>query len=337
MERRGIIAAGNWLVDHVKIIDTWPEQDALANILEQSLGNGGCAFTVLVDLARLGATFPLAGIGCIGQDAPGDYIVETCRRHRIHTERLLRLPDQRTSTTDVMTVRSTGRRTFFHHRGANAQLGPEHFDFQNSDAKLFHLGYLLLLDRLDEVLADGSTGAARVLEQARRAGLRTSVDVVSEDSERFAEVVLPALPHVDVCLMNEFEAGRVTGVALRSSDGIARDGLEEAARALFRQGLEGWLVVHFPEGAFAAHPSGKRVSVGSVQVPPERIVGTVGAGDAFAAGLLMAAHRDLPMATCLWHGTCAAAASLGAASSSGGIDSMEACLHLGERYGFRSL
>lgn len=35
-------------------------------------------------------------------------------------------------STDVMTVESTGERTFFHHRGANAELGSEHFDFSKS-------------------------------------------------------------------------------------------------------------------------------------------------------------------------------------------------------------
>ena len=32
-ERRGIAAAGNWIVDNVKIIDTWPQEETLANIL----------------------------------------------------------------------------------------------------------------------------------------------------------------------------------------------------------------------------------------------------------------------------------------------------------------
>ena len=51
--RSGIAAAGNWIVDRVKVVDHWPEQDTLANIHEEGVGNGGGAFNVLVDLERL--------------------------------------------------------------------------------------------------------------------------------------------------------------------------------------------------------------------------------------------------------------------------------------------
>ena len=33
-ERRGILAGGNWIVDRPKIIDVYPVQDSLANILQ---------------------------------------------------------------------------------------------------------------------------------------------------------------------------------------------------------------------------------------------------------------------------------------------------------------
>jgi hypothetical protein len=38
--RNGILAGGNWIVDAVKIIDTWPQQDALANILSLQRARG---------------------------------------------------------------------------------------------------------------------------------------------------------------------------------------------------------------------------------------------------------------------------------------------------------
>ncbi len=34
--RHGILAGGNWIVDHVKIINTWPAQDSLATIESES-------------------------------------------------------------------------------------------------------------------------------------------------------------------------------------------------------------------------------------------------------------------------------------------------------------
>jgi hypothetical protein len=28
-DRKGILGAGNWIVDHIKVIDAWPSQDTL--------------------------------------------------------------------------------------------------------------------------------------------------------------------------------------------------------------------------------------------------------------------------------------------------------------------
>ena len=52
-ERSGIVAAGNWIVDHVKLIDVYPVQDSLANIREESANNGGSPYNVLKDLTKM--------------------------------------------------------------------------------------------------------------------------------------------------------------------------------------------------------------------------------------------------------------------------------------------
>ena len=62
MSRNGILAGGNWIVDHVKLINTWPPQDALASILTQSDGNGGSAYNLLKNLSRLGACAAAASL-----------------------------------------------------------------------------------------------------------------------------------------------------------------------------------------------------------------------------------------------------------------------------------
>lgn len=335
--RTGILAGGNWLVDKVKIIDRYPQQDALANILSESRSNGGSSFNVLVDLARLGASFPLSGIGLTGDDAEGLWIREQCSRYGIDISQLGVCVDAHTSYSDVMTVRTTGRRTFFHQRGANAFLEPKHFDFARSDAKIFHLGYLLLLDRLDEPDAEFGTAAARVLSRASEAGLKTSVDVVSEDSDRFPGIVLPALRHVNYCILNEFEIGRTTGIATRPNDRIDIEAVEAASRRLFEEGVEDWVVVHFPEGATALGRGGPFCVQGSVEMPQERIVGAVGAGDAFAAGLLWGLHQNVEMEAALRFGVVSAASCLQGAGTSDGILPLNECLELGRMFGFRKL
>ncbi len=334
--RSGILAGGNWIVDKLKFVDTYPQQDALANILSESVGNGGGPFNVLIDLAKLGAPFPLAGVGLIGADADGEWISAQCARHRINASQLRTHPAAHTSYTDVMTVKATGRRTFFHQRGANAFLDDEHFDFDASLAKFFHLGYLLLLDRLDQPDTEFGTVAARVLQRAKKSGCQTSIDVVSEDSHRFADIVLPALPYVDHCFLNEFEIERTTGVEIRQKQGVNLAALQAAAQRLIEAGVREWVVVHFPEGACALGRDGRLHIQGSLCIPQSKIVGTVGAGDAFAAGVLYGLHEGFPIETALRHGVCVAASCLCGAGASDGIRPLAECEALEKTFGVRA-
>ena len=347
--RSGLLAGGNWIVDAVKIIDTWPQQDALANIFSTTKGTGGSPLNVLVDLAVLGAGFPLEAVGLVGEDSNGDWIMEQCAECGIDTDALQKTSAAPTSFTDVMTVQGSGRRTFFHARGANALLDSSHFDFSKTTARNFHLGYLLLLDRLDASHPEYGTVAAEVLARAQAAGLKTSIDVVSEDSDRFPRIVLPALKYVDVCIMNEFEAGRVTGrrVRLAPSPGepcapeqhqqtaLDRVELRAAMQQLLDAGVRERVVVHFPEVGCALGRDGDWYEHGSVQLPADYIKGAAGAGDAFTAGVLLGWHEGKPVAEWLRIGICAAAANLSDETCTNGLRSLAECLELGKRYGFR--
>src|SRR5205814_10080067 len=118
--RSGLLAGGNWIVDQVKMIDVYPQPEQLANISSQAQGTGGAPYNVLIDLAKLGVSFPLSGAGLVGKDAFGQFILDDCKKHKIDTRYLTATESAPTSYTDVMTEVSGGRRTFFHHRGANA-------------------------------------------------------------------------------------------------------------------------------------------------------------------------------------------------------------------------
>lgn len=333
--RIGILAAGSWIIDHVKIIDRFPQQDTLATIETSSDGSGGSPYNILIDLAKLGATMPLQAAGLVGDDGDGLVILADCHAHGIDTSRMQKTREAATSYTDVMTVRSTGRRTFFHCRGANALLNETHVDPAQSDAKHFHVGYLLLLDKLDEVAPDGTTGASRLLARASKAGMLTSVDLVSEDSDRFAAVMAPALPHIDFLIINELEAARTAGVEVMTEGKPDPAKLATAAARLIDAGVRRWVIIHYPEGALARSADGTLVAHGSVRFPDEEIRGAAGAGDAFAAGALFGIHEELPMEECLKIAVCVAASNLGDPTCTGGIQLLADCLKLGEAYGFR--
>jgi sugar/nucleoside kinase (ribokinase family) len=334
--RNGLLAAGNWIVDHVKMIDVWPSQDTLANIEAEQDGTGGAPFNVLVDLARLGADFPLAGAGLVGMDGPGDWVIKTCLEYGIDTSLIARTDRAPTSYTDVMTVMGTGRRTFFHQRGANALFDGGTLDFTGSTAKFFHLGYLMLLDRLDGPGDRLSTRSAELLERAVTLGFHTSIDLVSEErQDRYARVVHPALPYADVLFLNEIEAERVVSRRIRHAEAIDPPMLIDAARRLLEAGVRRWVVVHFPEGVLAVGKPDTVRFQPSVNFPAESIRGSAGAGDALAAGVLLGLEREAAMQDALRFGVCAAAACLRHPSCTLGIGRLAECLALGERYGYR--
>lgn len=333
--KSGIVAAGNWIVDKTKIIDGYPTQDSLANIELEECNNGGGPFNILCDLAKLGATFPLQGVGLIGSDAEGDWVLDHCQAVGIDASLLGRHPTAPTSYTDVMTVRSSGRRTFFHQPGANRHLAAGHFDWPKMNARIFYLGYIGLLDALDAADPEHGTLAARVLHEAGKRGFLRVVDLVSVERPDYAEVVSPALPEIDILVCNEVEAERITGHATRDeSDRHLESGLRDAAQALLRGGVGRWVVIHLSEGAYARSTTGEEIWQGRVKLPKEQIVGAAGAGDAFAAGLLLGIHEDWKMPQSLQMGVCTAAASLRSASTSGGITSASESLSLGDVWGY---
>jgi sugar/nucleoside kinase (ribokinase family) len=337
LSRRGLLAAGNFIVDHFKIIDYYPREEMLASILRETAGNGGGPYNVLKDLAKMRAPFPLAAAGLIGADPTGDSIVADCQAHGIDTAGLRRTAEAPTSYTDAFTVESTGRRTFFHQRGANSLLAPGHFDFSTATARVFYLGYFMLMETLDRVEQDGRTGASRVLEAARTAGMLTVADMVSVEHPDFARSAQASLPFLDWFILNEVEAEKLVGRPLREAAGVGGidwSGCGEAARALLRSGVKRGVVIHFVEGAVAVMADGQVHGQGSVCLPAGFIRGATGAGDAFAAGFIYGLHEDYPISVCLRQAVSAAAMCLSDPTTSEGLGPLADCLALGEEHGF---
>ena len=319
MDRKGILAAGNWIIDQVKIIDQYPPQDALANIKEQAAFNGGAPYNLLKDLAMMKANYPLQAIGLVGNDENGDLIFNDCLQNGIDIALLQKTDLASTSYTDVMTVKGNGRRTFFHYRGANALLDKSHFQFGKSKAKIFHLGYLLLLDKMDELDPSNRTLASYIFEQARENGFITSADVVSEDSDRFEGVVYPSIPYLDILFINEYEAEKITGIPLKENDKVQLSQAEICAQKLIDDGVNKFVIIHFPEGVLAMDQQKNVFTQASIRVPGEEIKGSVGAGDAFAAGVLHGIHEDMPIEQCIKLGVQVAASSLLHEGASNGV------------------
>lgn len=332
--RKGICCAGNMIVDITYPIETWPKQNELTHITEGIQNStGGSVCNTITDLARLDPKMHLVASGFAGHDAEGEFILQEMSKYpNIDLGMVKR--SGRTSFTAVMSNNQTKERTFFQHAGGNAYYGEEHIDWDDLDVNIFHIGYILLLPALDAPDAEYGTKMARLLHRAQKAGMKTSIDVVSESGDRFARLVTPALKYADYCVINELEAQQTTGVRLRDDDGtLHTENMPEALKKLKELGVSTWTVIHCPEVGCGMDENNEYFEVPSLKLPKGWIKGTVGAGDAFCAGILYAAETGMDMTNALKLGACSAAASLSEVSASDGVKTAEEVLKLYDLYG----
>jgi sugar/nucleoside kinase (ribokinase family) len=118
--------------------------------------------------------------------------------------------------------------------------------------------------------------AARMLAEARQAGLSTSFDTNWDPRGEWIAAVEPCLPHIDTFFMNEDESRMMTGRCEA-----------DAARVLMDKGVREVVIKLGARGCAIYRDDAKIVCPAF----PVQAVDTTGAGDCFVAGFLAARHR----------------------------------------------
>lgn len=333
--RDGVVTGGTWCCDHNKLVDHWPAEDGLVEIVAEERHGGGSACNLAIDLKRLDPAFFVETIGVVGDDDDGRILLAEADFHGIERGQLRVVPGTRTNYTDAFASRATGRRTHLFFAGTNRLLTPELFDFEKTLGRLLHLGLPGMHPVMDAPWADAANGWAAVLQKARQAGLQTNMELASIAPERLADLVRPCLPFLDFLIINDVEIHALAGRTPDAGDKTDVASCIEAARAIMAEGGMGVLAVHFPGGAIALTRSGETLSKPSVRAPAGQVVGANGAGDAFAAGFLYAHLHDWPLAEALALGHASAAASLRKVGTTDGVLPWKECLDLAQNWGWR--
>ena len=307
--RKGIAIAGNIILDNIKIIDKYPQQGMLSSILSEVRTSGGAVPNIGIDLKLMDHTQIVRAVGLIGEDENGGFVLNRMNSVGVDISSIKVISNVATSYTDVMTAQSTGERTFFHSRGANSLFSLEHINFEAlRDCSIFHLAYALLLDAMDKSDFEYGTVMAKTLSAALANGLITSMDVVSEDSERFAEIVIPSLKYCNYLIINEVEASRICNIPVRSPEGIVLgENISLTLKALMDKGVINLVIIHAPEGSWCMNRRYEIIFRPALELQSNKIQGTVGAGDAFCAGVLYALNKGLRIEKALDIGAGAAA------------------------------
>lgn len=304
IHRNGIMIAGTVIVDKINEIPAYPQCGELTQIQNIRTAVGGCVPNVALDIKRVCPELAVYAAGTIGDDAEGDFVTAALREGGIDITGLTVLPSEKTSFTEVMSVPGA-QRTFFTYAGASAQFSSEHLRFSEQYPRLLHLGYFLVLKKVDE--GEG----LRILKTAQSCGIETSIDLVSENSQRYA-LVVPCLPYTDYLIINELEAGRLTGVE------PTYENLRTIAQMLMDKGVRKKVILHMPECAVCLSAEGW-TCVPSLNLPDGYIQGTRGAGDAFCAGALIGIYNKLPDREILELASECAAMTLGCPDATSGM------------------
>lgn len=326
MEKTGIAVAGCLIADLFYEIDTYPRQGLLTNI-RATHGSVGGTGNLIVDLARLDADLPVRVSALVGEDDSGEMIRRTLAQYpNIDLSNLTRRGQS--SVDHVMEPMDTKQRTFFYHAGASDIYDESYIDWDAVDAKIFHLEYLLLMAKVDAPDPEFGTHGARILHDARARGMLTSVDMVSEQSERVPAVVQAALRYVDYCTINEVEAEAVTGITVTDEASAKR-----ALEALRGYGVSRWAVIHCPACGYGFDcVTGEFFCVPSLRLPEGFIQGTTGAGDAYCSGILYGAYTGMELPRAMGFAAAAAACSLSGANGTEGMRSASLVWDVYRRY-----
>lgn len=229
---------------------------------------GGAPANVAVSASRLGAS--TAFIGKTGDDGFGAYLRSVLEKDHVDCSGL-RTGEQAT-TMAIVSVDSTGERSFRFVRGADCQLPPQEVDESViRDSKFLHFGSVSLSGG---AARNGTIFAAR---SARQAGILVSYDpnyrpaLWRDESEAIEWMRIP-LPLVDIIKLSEEELPLLTG----------SDSLEEGSRLLTEQGISLVFVTLGGAGSFCRWQN-ECFTVPGVSV---KVADTNGAGDTFLGAVL---------------------------------------------------
>jgi len=269
---------------------------------------GGCVPNVAIDLKTLSPETDIYAIGKVGQDDEKTFLLHELGDRGIDLTGIRVSRKERTSFTEVMSIVG-GQRTFFTYPGASADFGLSDIDFHSFKADMLHLGYFLLLDKVDN--GDGE----KILAKAKSLGIKTSIDLVSENSDRY-KLVIPCLKYTDNVIINESEAGKIAEIEPK------RENLKAICEKIMGFGIGERVIIHMPALAVCLAKDGSYTEIPSYKLPAGFIKGTTGAGDAFCAGALLAIYLGKSDEQILSIASRAAVGALSAADAVSGMKSL---------------
>ena len=244
-----------------KTINEFPAEGTSVYYDSVKLLPGGCAYNTGVGAKRLGLTVSIQGK--VGNDKFGNIIIEFLNEENIATDKIARAKVN-TAFSFVM-IPGNGQRRIYNTQGANKTFCLDDIDLESvKHSRVAHIGGSSLMPEFDGV------PTIELLKFCRENQVITSMDPVFKAD--IADVIVPALPYLDIFLPNTEESFYITGF----------NEPEDQLNFYLDNGV-GIAGIKMGEKGVLMSDGKERFYLGAYEVP---VTDTCGAGDAFIAGFI---------------------------------------------------
>ncbi|TBL71433.1 ribokinase [Paenibacillus thalictri] len=223
-------------------------------------------------------------IGAVGTDAFGGELLATLKERGVGTSGVA--AKEGTSGLAFITVSEEGENNIILSEGANGRVLPEDIDLFAAE-----------LEGADVVLLQNEIPWETTLytmQLAKEKGVR----VFFNPAPAF-KLPESAFSYIDVCILNETEAGEITGLPVESQEEA-----ETAASKLIEGGMNCVILTLGVKGSVLVNQAGERIVTPSFKVTP---VDTTAAGDTFIGAFAVASAEGKSLAEGLRFASAAAA------------------------------
>ena len=253
--RFDVVGFGLNMTDLLVVVERFPRPDSKQPIRRHAYSPGGQAASAMAACARLG--WRARYVGCFGDDDNGRQGRSSLAAEGVDVGACRVAPDTRNGMSVILVDEGTGERTVLWARDPGLKLRPG-----DIDRAVVNAGRVLLVD------CHETAAATTVAREARRAGIRTVVDV-----EHVRDGIDALLLEIDVIVAAQDFPAALTG---KGAPGAALRAIRDAYRPALvcvTLGAEGSLAL---AGDVEFRTPGFRVPV----------VDSTGAGDVFRGGFI---------------------------------------------------
>ncbi len=256
---------------------------------------GGNPLNVAVGAARLGLRVAL--VSAVGEDPVGEFVLERLRGEGVAVEYVFVKPGRRTPAVVLFREAGTYPLTFYREGAADWEI-----TLDDAGAVPVEETRALFISGTALAREPSRSTAFALGERARAAGVPVYLDLDFRpdqwhDPRAYGLVLRSFLPLVQVVIGNEKEARalRPAGIRLvahQASEPEVEGDLARAVAEVLQAGVEAFVVKGGERGSGVWLQGGESLWVPGF--PVAHLVTPLGAGDAFAAGLVWARLRGLP-------------------------------------------